>query len=112
MLEFIGLPQVAGDYAAWNYFESIENGANQAFIERFRKRYSAGRRITDPMEAGYLAVQLWAAAVREAHTANVEVVRSMILNQAFDAPSGMVYVDPDQPPPLEDAAHRPNQQRG
>jgi urea transport system substrate-binding protein len=94
MLEFIGLPQVAGDYAAWNYFESIENGANQAFIERFRKRYGAGRRITDPMEAGYLAVQLWAAAVREARTANVEVVRSMILNQAFDAPSGMVYVDP------------------
>jgi hypothetical protein len=45
------------------------------------------------MEAGYFGVYLWAQAVNEAGTTDVDEVRSAIKDQAFVAPGGLVCVD-------------------
>jgi len=42
-----------GDYAAWNYFQSIDRPQNRAFVKRFQARYGAQRVLSDPMEAAF-----------------------------------------------------------
>ena len=51
---------IVGDYAAWNYFQSLDRPENHAFVKRFRSRYGRQRVVADSMEAGYLGVHLWA----------------------------------------------------
>ncbi len=84
---------VEGDYAAWNYFQSIDGPINKAFVERFRAKYGAGRIVSDPMEAAYIGVHVWAQAVRAAGTADVAAVREAVKGQGLDAPEGRVTVD-------------------
>jgi urea transport system substrate-binding protein len=84
-----------GDYAAWNYFQSVDRAPNRAFVSRFRARYGPERVLADPMEAGYLGVHLWGQAVAAAGTDEVGAVREALRTQTFEAPEGPVWVDPD-----------------
>jgi urea transport system substrate-binding protein len=92
-LRSLGTEDMIGDYACWNYFQSVDTEENRAFVDTFRKRYGPDRVTSDPMEAAYLAVHLWAQAVEEARTDDVSDVRKAIANQTFKAPEGMVYVN-------------------
>jgi len=103
LLGGIGARQLVGDYAAWNYFQSIPSARNRQFVRNFRQRYGADRVTSDAMEAAYSAVYLWAAAIKknaetrevyEAADAAPRQVRFAIGNRSFDAPGGMVFVDP------------------
>ena len=84
---------MAGDYAAWNYFQGINNPRNKNFVEKFRAKFGSNRVTDDPMEAAYFGVYLWAQAVYDAQTDEVERVNQSILDQSFAAPEGIVYVD-------------------
>ena len=86
--------QVQGDYAAWNYFQSIDLPENQDFVGRFRARFGADRILADPMEAAYIAVHLWAQLVESAGSADVNTIRQAINGQSFLAPEGKVTLDP------------------
>ena len=66
---------MAGDYAAWNYFQSIDSPENQEFVKAFRAKYGPHQVITDPMETAYAGVMLWAAAVTEAGSAGAATCR-------------------------------------
>ncbi len=88
-------PALAGDYAAWNYFQSIPGEENQRFIRRFRARYGADRVLSDPMEAAYFGVQLWAQAVQEAGDPSPRATRAALRDQSLPAPEGPVITDPD-----------------
>ena len=93
-LRTLGLETMVGDYASWNYFQSVDREANKQFVTRFREEYGADRVTDDPMEAAYVAVHLWAQAVYEAGTDDAREVRKAVANQRFEAPEGTVYVDP------------------
>jgi urea transport system substrate-binding protein len=84
---------MVGDYAAWTYFQSIDTPENAAFVAAFRARYGADRVTSDPMEAAYSGVYLWAAAVNEARTPDAAVIREAILNRSYLAPQGVIYID-------------------
>jgi urea transport system substrate-binding protein len=84
-----------GHYAAWNYFQSVNTKENQDFVKRFKDKYGQERVTDDPMEAAYFGVYLWAQAVEEAGTAEVNKVRNAMKRQSFQAPEGMVYIDDD-----------------
>ena len=86
---------MAGHYAAWNYFQSVDRPANKAFVAAFQARYGAERTISDVMAAAYNSVHLWAQAVREAETAEVRQVRAALRHQSLDAPEGIIAVDPE-----------------
>ena len=86
--------QMVGDYAAWNYFQSIDTEENRAFVEAFRQRYGADRVTDDPVEAAWFGVRLWAQTVRELGTADVRAVRAGIRGQTLRAPQGIVSIDP------------------
>lgn len=93
-LSSLSLKDIAGDYAAWNYFQSLNRPQNKAFVKRFQAKYGPQRVTTDPMEAAWFGVQLWAQAVREAKSDNVQAIRQAIKEQSLDAPEGRVRIDP------------------
>jgi urea transport system substrate-binding protein len=86
---------VVGDYAAWNYFQSIDSPRNEAFVRQFRDRYGAARVVSDPMEAAYVGVHLWAQAARQAGSVDAKAVRQALKGQTYDAPEGRVRIDPE-----------------
>ncbi|HYR05437.1 MAG TPA: urea ABC transporter substrate-binding protein, partial [Gallionella sp.] len=52
-LAAMGADLAVGHYAAWNYFQSLDNAENNAFIQRFQHRFGKGRVLDDPMVASY-----------------------------------------------------------
>ncbi len=84
-----------GQFAAWSYFQSVPRPENRAFIEAFRARFGAERVVSDPMEAAYCGVALWARAVSEAGTAEIGPVRRALRQQSMDAPEGIISIDPE-----------------
>ncbi|MDB5326673.1 MAG: serine/threonine protein kinase [Phycisphaerales bacterium] len=93
-LRSLNARDVAGDYAAWNYFMSIDREQNHAFVKRFQDRYGAHRVLTDPMQAAYVGVNLWAKSVAAAGSDDVAAIRRCVGGQKFNAPGGVVTVDP------------------
>ena len=63
-----------GHLAAWNYFQSIEAPVNNDFITSWQARMGADRTTNDPMEAHYIGFNLWAKAVEQAGTTDVDAV--------------------------------------
>jgi ABC-type branched-subunit amino acid transport system substrate-binding protein len=60
-----------GDYAAWNYFQSLDRPANREFVKLFKSHYGIRRATADPMEAAYSGVHLWAQAAEMANSNEV-----------------------------------------
>jgi urea transport system substrate-binding protein len=83
-----------GDYLAWSYFETVDRPQNKLFVERFKKKYGQYRGISDPMEAAYFGVHLWAQAVRQAGTDEVRAIRRAMQNQSYEAPGSLVRIEP------------------
>jgi urea transport system substrate-binding protein len=94
-LSNLSIKDVVGDYAAWNYFHSVDRPMNHEFIERFRLRYGSQRMVSDPMEAAYIAVHVWAQAVADAGSTEVKAIRQAVRHQQFEAPGGPVRIDPE-----------------
>ena len=66
---------LVGHLAAWNYFQSVESPVNAEFIAKWKAFVGDAERTTnDPMEAHYVGFNLWAKAVEEAGTTDVDAV--------------------------------------
>jgi urea transport system substrate-binding protein len=86
---------IAGDYAAWNYFQSLDRPENREFVQKFQAQYGSDRVVSDVIATAYNSVRLWAQAVEEGQSDDVATVRKFILHQSLDAPEGIVSVDPE-----------------
>jgi urea transport system substrate-binding protein len=94
-LRGIDTKPLVGHLAAWNYFMSIDTPENKEFIKKWqayvKKNNLPGgdKRVTnDPMEATYIGIKMWAQAVDQAGTTDVDAVRQAIGYQKVKAPSG------------------------
>jgi len=94
-LRGIDTKPLVGHLAAWNYFMSIDTPENKAFIDKWmayvakNKLTGGDKRVTnDPMEATYIGIKMWAHAVEQAKTTQVDAVRQAIGYQKVKAPSG------------------------
>src|SRR5437588_9695344 len=94
-LRGIDTKPLVGHLAAWNYFMSLKNKTNSAFIKRWKasvkkKGLPGGdSRVTnDPMEATYVGMHMWAQAVQKAGSVKVDDVRKAMAGQTYAAPSG------------------------
>ncbi len=73
---------LVGHLAAWNYFMSVEAKANDAFIEQWHAFIGDSDRVTnDPMEATYIGFKMWAQAVKQAGSTDVDAVRQAMYGQ-------------------------------
>jgi len=82
-----------GHYAAWNYFQSIDNQHNRDFIQAYQSRFGQDASLSDPMEAAWSGVHLWAKAVQAAQTDDYQVIRQTIAHQSMMAPEGVISID-------------------
>jgi len=94
-LRGIDTKPLVGHLAAWNYFMSIKTPENTAFIKKWNayvKKHNlpgGDKRVTnDPMEATYIGIKMWAQAVEQAGTTNVDAVRQAVGGQTVQSPSG------------------------
>ena len=93
---------LVGQLAAWNYFESIKNPTNAAFIKMYKdwakkqKLPNADTVVTnDPMEATYIGIHMWKQAVEKAKSTDTDKVIAAMAGQTFKAPDGFtVEMDP------------------
>ena len=89
----IDTKNLVGHLAAWNYFESVKNPTNEGFIKQWQAFIKNPKRVTnDPMEAHYIGFKMWAQAVRQAGTTDVDAVRQAMYGQKVQAPSGFTSV--------------------
>ncbi|TDD51344.1 urea ABC transporter substrate-binding protein [Nonomuraea terrae] len=91
----IGVENIAGHPVAWNYYQTTETPANEAFVKAFKAKYGQNKVTSDPMQAGYNAVHLWAEAVKKAGTTEVEAVKKAAPGISLDRPEGKVTIDGD-----------------
>ena len=94
---------LVGHLAAWNYFMSIKNPTNDAFIKKWsdyaKAKGVAGHKdkplTNDPMEATYIGINMWAQAVKKAGSTDTDKVIAAMAGQTFTAPSGITsMMDP------------------
>jgi len=101
-LRGIDAKPLVGHLAAWNYFMSLKNPVNDAFIKAYRayaKKKNLANADTvvtnDPMEATYVGIHMWKQAVEKAHSTDTDKVIAAMSGQTFKAPSGFVLeMDP------------------
>ena len=94
-LRGIDAKPLVGNLAAWNYFESIKNPTNTAFIKKY-KEYAKAKNLpnadtvvtNDPMEATYIGIHMWKQAVEKAKSVDVDKVIPAVGGQTFKAPDG------------------------
>jgi urea transport system substrate-binding protein len=86
---------LVGHLAAWNYFMSLKNPANDDFKKKWaayakaKKLPGADKPLTnDPMEATYIGIYMWKQAVEKAKSFDVDKVIPAVGGQTFKAPSG------------------------
>jgi urea transport system substrate-binding protein len=94
-LRGIDTKPLVGHLAAWNYFMSVKNAQNDAFIKMYKdwaKKNSVPNLDTvvtnDPMEATYVGIHMWKQAVEKAKSIEVDKVRPAMYGQTFKAPCG------------------------
>ncbi|WP_375143947.1 urea ABC transporter substrate-binding protein [Bradyrhizobium sp. Ash2021] len=82
-----------GHLAAWNYFQSINSAENEVFVKMWADFNEQRDKITnDPMEATFIGFRMWAQAVVQAGTTDVDAVRQAMYGQRIKAPSGFEVV--------------------
>ncbi|GGE30162.1 ABC transporter substrate-binding protein [Agaricicola taiwanensis] len=71
---------LVGHLAAWNYFQSIDTPANEAFIKEWQAYTKNSERVTnDPMEAHVIGFNMWVKAVEKAGTTDTDKVIDAIV---------------------------------
>ena len=79
-LSGIDTAPLVGHLAAWNYFMSVEDDANDAFIESWQAFIKDEDRVTnDPMEAHYIGFNMWVEAVKKAGTTDTDAVADAMI---------------------------------
>ncbi len=94
---------LVGHLAAWNYFMSVKNPTNAAWIKQWSE-YAKAHKIpgqtdkpltNDPMEATWIGMHMWKQAVEKARSTDTDKVIAAMAGQTFKAPDGFtVEMDP------------------
>lgn len=87
---------LVGHLAAWNYFMSLKNPANDEFTKKWaayaKAKGIAGHKdkplTNDPMEATYIGIHMWKQAVEKAKSTDTDKVIAAMAGQTFKAPGG------------------------
>ena len=89
----IGVENIAGQLTAWNYYQTLENPENEAFVAAFKSEYGQDRVTSDPMQAAYNSLFLWKLMVEKADSFEVADIQKAADGVSFQAPEGKITVD-------------------
>jgi len=88
----IGPKYLTGTMAVWNFFHTVDSLASREFAAAFEEMHGLHRVTSDPAEAAYTMVHLWALAAEKAGTTEPAQVREALIGVEFDGPAGRVQV--------------------
>jgi urea transport system substrate-binding protein len=88
----IGIENIEGHLTAWNYYQLTDLPKNTEFVEAFKAEYGEDRRTDDPIEAGYNAVYIWAAAAEKGCSIEVADIKENAKGLELDTPEGPLTV--------------------
>jgi urea transport system substrate-binding protein len=84
---------LVGHLAAWNYFMSVDAPENEDLIKKWHAFIGDDKRVfNDPMEAHYIGFNMWAQAVEQAGTTNIDAVRQAMYGQEVPNLTGGIAV--------------------
>ena len=71
---------LVGHLAAWNYFQSVDDAGNKAFVEKWKAFTKNPKRVSnDPMEAHVIGFNMWVKAVEKAGSVEADKVIDSIV---------------------------------
>lgn len=96
-LSGIDTKPLVGHLAAWNYFMSVKDPANDEFIKTWHAFIKNPKRVTnDPMEAHYIGFNMWVKAVEKAGTTDPDkVIDAMVGVEAPNLTGGVAKMLPN-----------------
>ena len=80
----MGPSLVEGSYAAWNYFQTLDDPESKKFVAAYQAKFGADSVVDDPMAHGYLDVYAWAAAAKAAGSFDPDKVRAAAVKLAVE----------------------------
>jgi len=84
---------LVGHLAAWNYFMSVDAPENEDLIKKWHAFIGDDKRVFNyPMEAHYIGFNMWAQAVEQAGTTNIDAVRQAMYGQEVPNLTGGIAV--------------------
>ena len=89
----IGADILKGHMVSWNYYMTTDTEKNKAFVEAYQEAYGEDRVTSDPAEAAYDAVYMWAAACEKAESFDVDAVLEAVDGLSIEAPEGTITVN-------------------
>lgn len=88
-------PALANMHVAAPFMEELDTPEAQEFVKKFREKFPDDDYVGMEAEAQYTGVYLWAKAVEQAGTTEVDaVIEELESNLSWEAPSGNVTIDP------------------
>lgn len=89
----IGAQNIVDQLTAWNYYQTVDNPVNKAFVAAYKAKYGENKPTSDPMEAAYVSVYLWKNTVEKAKAFDTKSIQDNAGGVTFDAPEGLVTID-------------------
>jgi branched-chain amino acid transport system substrate-binding protein len=87
-------PAFTDVHAGVNYMEELPTPENEAFVERFYKKFPDAEYINQEAQNSYISIHLYAKAVEAAGTTDQSaVIEQLESGLTFDAPEGRVTLD-------------------
>jgi urea transport system substrate-binding protein len=84
---------LTGQYASWNYFQTVESPENETFVSAFKEMYGEDRPTSDPMEAAYTSLYLYKNMVEKAQSFDVDDINASSDGVSFASPEGEVVIN-------------------
>jgi urea transport system substrate-binding protein len=89
----IGADVMKDHLVAWNYYQTTTTPENTKFVAAYKAKFGNNRVTSDPAEAAYIGVKLWAMAANKAGSTDVAKVREALKGLEYAAPEGLVKVN-------------------
>ena len=94
-IRLMGAEVGCGHYTSAPYFERVDTGENASFVARYKKRFGADEPTNMCVEAAYFQIHVFARALAEIDAMNTDLMRMLVLGSEFDAPQGVISIDPE-----------------
>lgn len=92
-IDTIGPEKLKDHLVSWNYYATTDSIQNAVFVSKFKAKFGQEAITSDPIEAAYIAINMWALACKKAGSFDIEAVRMAAKGLQFDAPEGLVTID-------------------
>lgn len=94
-VRLMGADVAYGHITAAPYFQGVSSPANAAFVQRYKRRFGDDEPTNMCVEAAYFQVHVFAHALAQCNSMDVDLLRPFVLGSDFEAPQGHILIERD-----------------